>query len=186
MDLKELTKLRNSSDEKIVFVIDKVYRPYLMKIIKSVLETYSYMPESPESFYWLFLTKVPAILRDVKIQVLHDFDKIIAYYCRIFTKNHSRVWFAKAHQVLNRSCEFNDALQNSLVSKMEDGGNEEEESKLTFEHILPKLKKSDQKIFRLYFIEGKSYREIAMLFGISIYAADKKIKKLIILIKKII
>lgn len=51
MDLKELTKLRNSSDEKIVFVIDKVYRPYLMKIIKSVLETYSYMPESPESFY---------------------------------------------------------------------------------------------------------------------------------------
>lgn len=189
MDFKELTKLRNSNDEKIVFAIDKEFRPFLMKIIKSVLKTYSYMPESPESFYWLFMTKIPKLLRDMAPKALTNFDNVLASYCRIFTKNHSRIWFAKTHQILNRAQHYDETIHTHFVQKMSDSfiaPEEEVESNVTFEKILPKLHRADQKIFRLYFIEGKSYREVAMILGISVYATDKKIKKLIVLIKKII
>lgn len=159
--------LKNASKNKQLFMMNRDYHNYLKTIIKNALSRYSWVPETEDDIYWLFMFEVPALIKEFQGQEEKEFIKFIGSRCKFFALNHCKTMQTHHYVILNNSISLDDTiLSNQMEEELVLHDSIEEEIKTI---DVTSLDETELVIYRMFFLEQMQMKDIAKIINISRY-----------------
>lgn len=164
----DVRRFKNVSKNKLIFILDRDYHNYLIKVISNAMSQYFGIPETIEDIYWLFMFEVSEIIGEFSGQTEREFVKFLGLKCKFFTFSHCKKMINPANSVLNNAVSFEES--HSPATDEDEIALHDSIKEMVESIDINLLDERELKIYKNYFIDGKHPKDIARSFNITVYS----------------